>query len=63
MITYKDMTFCPFTDCTKDCFRKLNETIWEKARAIGLPISQFVEKPDCFEVEDVKIKRLPKMPG
>lgn len=51
MICYKDKTFCSFYDECQDranCFRALTDIIKENAQKIGMPISQFVDKPDCF---------------
>jgi len=51
MICYRDMTFCPFwKDCIegKECGRAITQEVIDKSRAIGLPISKFLEKPDCF---------------
>ncbi len=55
MICYLDMTFCSFyQECEKyDCPRALTPEVKKRAEKIGLPICQFIEKPDCFkEVKD-----------
>lgn len=52
VICYKDMTFCTFyKDCANatDCERKLTPKIADAAEEFGLPIAQFVEKPQCHE--------------
>ena len=53
MICYKDMTFCSFyEDCDdKDCSRALTQEVRDKADKLGLPICQFMEKPDCWLLE------------
>ena len=52
MICYKDMTFCPFyegcIDRTK-CGRAETPEIIEGAQKMGLPISVFAEKPECYK--------------
>ena len=55
MISYKDMTFCPFhRDCAKasTCQRPLTEEVIEKAQEVGLPITQFVSEPECHVTLD-----------
>lgn len=52
MIEYRDMTFCPFwEDCMegKTCMRALTQEIIKDAQRVGLPICQYLEKPDCWE--------------
>ncbi len=51
MICYRDMTFCPFFGCVSagSCPRALTDDVRELARAAGLPICQFVDRPDCWE--------------
>ncbi len=51
MVCYRDMTFCPYyKECAvKDCLRASAPEVWDGAREIGLPISEFIEKPKCFE--------------
>jgi hypothetical protein len=54
MITYKDMTFCPFWEECRDgpeCPRALTKDIYQRAEAIGLPVSRFVTEPECFREE------------
>ena len=50
MICYKDKTFCEYyKNCDAiDCDRALTEEVVQKAEAVGLPISMFIEKPVCF---------------
>jgi len=49
MISYKDMTFCSYyKECSgKDCVRALTPKVKADAKKFGLPISQFLGKPDC----------------
>jgi len=52
MVEYKDMTFCSFwKDCEdgKTCMRALTPAVKKDAIRVGLPICQFVEKPDCHK--------------
>lgn len=51
MICYRDMTFCPFwEECAdSDCPRATTDKVREAAKAIGLPICFFANKPDCFK--------------
>ena len=52
MICYKDMTFCAFYwRCEEgdDCPRALTKEVTLKADGIGLPICQFMERPECFK--------------
>ena len=53
MICYKDMTFCKESKCKKfgegKCFRSLTPKVMKNAEKIGLGISMFAERPDCFE--------------
>lgn len=54
MICYKDMTFCPyFRECIDgdECFRALHDDIIQECTRLGLSISQFIEKPECFNIE------------
>jgi len=54
MNCYRDMTFCPFFgDCAKrdTCHRPLTAEVIIAARALGDPISQFADKPDCHTPE------------
>jgi len=50
MICYRDMTFCTFyEDCANasTCRRPLTAEVIQRAAKKGLPISQFMSKPDC----------------
>ena len=51
MMTYRDMTFCEQKDCKHfgACFRSLTDMVNQKAESIGLPVSVFVDRPECFE--------------
>lgn len=53
MFCYRDMTFCPYSDCKKfdSCFRALTEKVLTTAKNADIPICQFVEQPNCFEVK------------
>jgi len=57
MICYRDATFCPYYKICKDgkeCSRALTREMLSYAKSAGLPICQFVEKPDCFKQRDKK---------
>jgi acetyl-CoA carboxylase alpha subunit len=47
---YRDMTFCGFKDCAQfgPCARTLTGEVRVKSEKMGLPICQFVDRPDCF---------------
>ena len=50
MLCYRDRTYCPFyADCAdaKDCSRPLTDEVREAAIRVDLPVSQFVDKPNC----------------
>jgi hypothetical protein len=52
MICYKDKTFCSyFQDCAhrKECKDKLTHGVKSAAERTGLLISQWSEKPGCWE--------------
>lgn len=50
MICYRDRTFCPFLECIElDCPVRLTEDVKNSADRIGLLISQYIDKPDCFK--------------
>jgi len=60
MICYRDMTFCSFwEECSqeahqqKGCGRALTPEVEQRAEEMKLPISQFMEKPDCFKERKV----------
>lgn len=58
MICYRDMTFCPFFgDCAKadTCHRPLTAEVVIAAERTGLPIAQFIEKPECHEPTENQI--------
>ena len=53
MLCYKDRTYCPFhLLCKKGytCKRALTDKVRRGAIDAKLPVSQFVEFPDCFDV-------------
>ena len=52
MICYRDMCFCSYyRKCANQttCRRCLTSEVVKQAEKTGLPIDQFIEKPDCFE--------------
>lgn len=53
MITYKDKTFCLFSDCYKffpsKCERVLTDYDLRNLRDGNYMLSSFAEKPECFE--------------
>ena len=53
MISYRDKTYCPFyLECAEvGCDRALTETVKVLARNYGLPICQFMDKPECYKGE------------
>jgi hypothetical protein len=51
MMCYKDMTFCPFYDKCRDgksCDRALTDKVVADSVRYDMPISRFVNQPDCF---------------
>jgi hypothetical protein len=57
MICYKDKTFCPFWEGCKigsTCHRALTDKVKRDAEAWmeHAPISQYMNKPPCFEREE-----------
>lgn len=55
MMCYRDRIFCSFhEDCKdgKDCNRALTKEVEMDALRKELFISQFVDKPDCFEEKE-----------
>ena len=59
MPCYKDRTYCPFNDtCAhdEDCPRALTVELQQDAKAFGLPISKFTDKPDCWEPRAVTME-------
>lgn len=56
MMSYKDMTFCPFQDCDnfENCERALSEEVIQDAIVWwgdqDAPIAQFMDKPSCFSL-------------
>ena len=56
MMCYRDKTFCGFHTICKigyKCHRALTTGVVVAADAIGCAISQFADKPDCFEKRDM----------
>lgn len=54
MISYRDMTFCPFwKDCKSAymCHRPLTHEVNLKAKEFGLPVSVFASKPECWSLK------------
>ena len=60
MICYRDRTYCRFyMDCdnAQECDRKLTENIWQHAEKIGLPICQFMSKPQCHITLEERLEK------
>ena len=54
MISYRDMTFCPFyKDCKSAdmCSRPLTPKIRDDAKKFGLPLSMYASKPECWSLK------------
>jgi len=54
-ICYMDKTFCKFHSRCKAgayCNRSLTDQLRADAAGFGLPISQFVSEPSCFDEKD-----------
>lgn len=52
MICYRDRTFCGFyKNCLIGdlCLSALTQEEIEQASRIGLPIAQYIDRPDCFK--------------
>lgn len=50
MTSYRDRTYCPFTDCTDlKCNRRLTDAVQKAADLLRLPVSLYAEKPNCFK--------------
>jgi len=50
MFVYRDMTFCNFLSCAdENCKRRLTAAVQQAADLVCMPISMFVEKPDCYK--------------
>jgi len=52
MLTYRDMTFCPFfTTCTQGntCRRALTLTVQRNAAHWKMPVCQYGQKPECYK--------------
>lgn len=53
MLCYRDRIFCKFLECKRiDCDRRLTRAVRKAADNFGAPISQFIDKPDCYAEED-----------
>jgi len=53
---YKDRTFCGFSETCNDgksCGRALTKAIKDRANELFMPISQFIDKPNCYNNIDV----------
>lgn len=58
MISYRDMTFCPFwKDCKSAymCHRPLTNEVNLKAKEVGIPVSMFVSKPECWSLKQPEV--------
>jgi hypothetical protein len=54
MICYRDRTYCGFWATCKnsgDCYRCLTDDVKMWAEQSGLPLCQFAEHPDCYELD------------
>ena len=53
MLCYKDKTFCNF-DCKnkENCNSWFTKTDKQNSKKLNLPVSFFVDKPDCFKKKD-----------
>lgn len=54
MISYRDMTFCPFyKDCKSAhmCSRPLTAKVRDDAEKFGLPLSMYTSKPECWSLK------------
>lgn len=66
MICYADMTFCRwYHSCVRHsldipCPRALTETVKITADRVGLPICQFIDKPECFSPNGESAENLVK---
>lgn len=51
MRCYKDRTYCGFRDCKKfsKCVDALTDAVHLEANMRNMNISQYVEKPECYE--------------
>lgn len=57
MISYKDMTFCPYwKDCKSAdmCRRPLTAKVKEDADKFGLSVSIFASRPECWSLKTAK---------
>lgn len=55
MLSYRDMTFCPYwKDCNSAymCHRPLTWKVSETAKACGMPLSIYAEKPECWSLKE-----------
>jgi hypothetical protein len=50
MLSYRDMTFCINTTCTRKCYRRLTDEIRKQAKDFGLPIAY--ANFDCEKQKD-----------
>lgn len=56
MISYRDMTFCTYKDCTefKTCFRAFTDQVEKDHKKFcydaefQIPVVVFIKKPDCY---------------
>lgn len=57
-MTYRDMTFCRAPECIhfKACHRALTEKVEADAKALGLPIGEFVNPKQnyCYKTHESK---------
>lgn len=58
MISYKDMTFCPYYKNCKSadmCHRPLTAKVRQDAEKFGLPLSMYAQKPECWSLKESEV--------
>lgn len=59
MISYRDMTFCPFyIDCKSAyrCHRPLTSKVRRDAKKAGLPVSMYASPPVCWSPKEPEVQ-------
>jgi hypothetical protein len=57
MLSYRDMTFCPYwKDCKSAdmCHRPLTAKVQQDAERFGMPLSMFAERPACWSLKETE---------